>query len=501
MKAATVARLLFAHILYISLLIPPTSCSATAETKETWLGVYFGGRKIGYTSIRDEDASYKGKPGHKSESKSVMALELLGNKVTQDVQTLSYSDSSYTPLYQEYTISSNGSATVVTADYQPGKILCTLKSGGSATSKTVDVPPGAKLISDTTTATQGKQIAPGTKDTFYFLNPLTLTLDKTTVESVGRARVALNGKSYATIKVLISTSLGNVTSWEANGEIIKSEMSLGIAMYPEPKGVAMNMASKQPAFVVEGAVVAAGNGYTPPKDFAVATAIAVAKPISNPRAVRDLTVTIRGIDDPKLIISDARQQGKPVSGKAGEYRVHIKAEAFDAAHSVPLPIESKELQLYLQRAPYLETDSPEIIETARKIRGDEVSAYKVAIAIRDWVHEKMTPDYSIGVPRSCTDVLQKPRGVCRDYATLFCGLARAAGVPARVAAGILYADGKFFYHAWAECWVGQWVSIDPTLKGNFVDATHVKFAQGNVTEMFAVAGIVGRVKLEVNEVR
>jgi hypothetical protein len=38
----------------------------------------------------------------------------------------------------------------------------------------------------------------------------------------------------------------------------------------------------------------------------------------------------------------------------------------------------------------------------------------------------MKPDYTIGVPRSCKDVLQRPRGVCRDYATLFAGLARAS---------------------------------------------------------------------------
>jgi hypothetical protein len=91
--------------------------------------------------------------------------------------------------------------------------------------------------------------------------------------------------------------------------------------------------------------------------------------------------------------------------------------------------------------------------------------------------------------------MKRPRGVCRDYATLFAGIARAAGIPTRLAGGITYAQGKFFYHAWVECWVGQWVPFDATLNQDFVDATHVKFAQGDVNEMFNVANVIGRLKL------
>src|SRR5262249_49309146 len=181
------------------------------------------------------DASYKGKPSSKTESRSVMTFELLGNKVSQDVQSVSYADSTFTPLYQEYTISSNGTATVVTADYRPGKILCTLKSGGQMTNKTVEIPAGARLIADTTTATQGKQVVIGKKETFYFLNPLTLSLDQTGVEAAGKLKIKLNGKTYDALKVAITTSLGDITSDESDGEIIKSNKSLRIAMYPEDK--------------------------------------------------------------------------------------------------------------------------------------------------------------------------------------------------------------------------------------------------------------------------
>jgi transglutaminase-like putative cysteine protease len=40
------------------------------------------------------------------------------------------------------------------------------------------------------------------------------------------------------------------------------------------------------------------------------------------------------------------------------------------------------------------------------------------------------------------------------------GARRAAGVPARVVAGIAYANDGFYYHAWNEVWLDRWVSVD-----------------------------------------
>jgi hypothetical protein len=40
-----------------------------------------------------------------------------------------------------------------------------------------------------------------------------------------------------------------------------------------------------------------------------------------------------------------------------------------------------------------------------------------------------------------------------------------------------------------------------TLPSDFVDATHIKFAQGDPTEMFQAIRVVGRLKVEVIEYR
>jgi transglutaminase-like putative cysteine protease len=249
-------------------------------------------------------------------------------------------------------------------------------------------------------------------------------------------------------------------------------------------------------------------GYTPPADFAVATAISTDKPITNPRRVRTLRVTVAGVPDRKQILSDARQKEEllptadPAAGAT--VRVEIRVAPFDAAQAEKLPVKNPELAPYLQKGAYLDTEDAALRDTAARLRGGETNLYRVATTIRNWVHQQMTPDASIGVPRSATDILARRRGVCRDYATLYTALARAAGVPTRLCSGIVYGDGKFFYHAWAESWVGQWVAFDPTLYApqqgaDFVDATHIKFAQGDVTGMFDVVSIVGKLRITVQD--
>ena len=42
-----------------------------------------------------------------------------------------------------------------------------------------------------------------------------------------------------------------------------------------------------------------------------------------------------------------------------------------------------------------------------------------------------------------------------------------------------------------------WYPFDATLGGDFVDATHVKFTQGNLRDALSLDGVVHRVKVEI----
>lgn len=92
---------------------------------------------------------------------------------------------------------------------------------------------------------------------------------------------------------------------------------------------------------------------------------------------------------------------------------------------------------------------------------------------------------STGVRTTAGQAWEARSGVCQDFAHITLTLLRSAGLPARYVSGYLHPVpdapvGKTVVgqsHAWAEAWVGEWVSVDPT-NGATVGERHVRVASG-----------------------
>jgi hypothetical protein len=62
-----------------------------------------------------------------------------------------------------------------------------------------------------------------------------------------------------------------------------------------------------------------------------------------------------------------------------------------------------------------------------------------------------------------------------------------------LAAGAVYLDDGFCYHAWTELWLdGRWISADPVFDQMPADATHVKLLEGGPERHLELAQVVGR---------
>ena len=62
---------------------------------------------------------------------------------------------------------------------------------------------------------------------------------------------------------------------------------------------------------------------------------------------------------------------------------------------------------------------------------------------------------------------------------------------------MVYARGKFYYHAWPEVYVGRWIAIDPTLNQFPADATHVRLVEGGLERQTELLRLMGKVSLEI----
>ena len=74
---------------------------------------------------------------------------------------------------------------------------------------------------------------------------------------------------------------------------------------------------------------------------------------------------------------------------------------------------------------------------------------------------------------------------------------RAAGIPARAAAGLALVGTKFYYHAWPEVFVGKWVAVDPTFGQFPADASHLRFVTGGLGRQADLLRLVGNLRIQV----
>jgi hypothetical protein len=221
----------------------------------------------------------------------------------------------------------------------------------------------------------------------------------------------------------------------------------------------------------------------------IPTSLAVTsdRKISASGLVKELQVRIVGINDRDMCKSDARQSAvyQP-ERNAIEY--HITAEDFDPAKSLSRPMTMQAYRPWLKAETGIESNRPEIGELALSIAGSEDNAYLSACKLRAWVYGNLESKDNSGVPVSAIDVLKAKKGDCKHHAVLFAALARSIGIPTRLVKGIVWGDGSFGGHEWAECYVGEWVSFDPSWSCDFVDATHIRlFTTESTDDQIATA--------------
>jgi hypothetical protein len=65
---------------------------------------------------------------------------------------------------------------------------------------------------------------------------------------------------------------------------------------------------------------------------------------------------------------------------------------------------------------------------------------------------------------------------------------------------LAYVDGKFYYHAWPEILLNDWVAVDPTFGQFPADAAHLRFTVGGLTRQTELLRLMGNLKIDVLDV-
>ena len=140
-----------------------------------------------------------------------------------------------------------------------------------------------------------------------------------------------------------------------------------------------------------------------------------------------------------------------------------------------------------------------IVRLAGEITGTAGSADAQVQAILRWLEANIRKEAADAF--TALDVLATRRAECQGHAYLYAALARASGLPTRIANGLVYSEEHqgFLYHTWAESLIGgKWRAVDPTFGQPVADATHIKVIEGeDYGDIAPMVDLIGRVKARI----
>ena len=231
-------------------------------------------------------------------------------------------------------------------------------------------------------------------------------------------------------------------------------------------------------------------------DVIVSNAASVDQRVEDPRTRETLRLRITGPLTDEHLFNEERQQIARVGDGFVFEGKRVAVDGFEAAR---LPIEDEAVARWQAPALFVQSDDPRLVDKAKEIVGDEGDAFAVSSKLCAWVFNTVRTTFSAQLTNAI-EVLERPEGDCTEHSILFIGLARAAGLPAREVAGLIYVEQggpAFYFHQWASVWVGKWVDVDPTFNQPVADATHIKLAEGDLFEQARLIPTIGQLKIQV----
>ncbi len=450
-----------------------------------WYGVYVQGAKAGYCELLFEkvDAPV---PGWRTRESITMILNVMGKTDTIKIVDTRFFTSPGGELN-----SNNLKYSIVTGDMvvegakEADEYIVTTNLGGQETKKVFDYPADYldNIKAPNLRIGAGEVGVGDSINSSYFeaTPPLTgLVHTNMKIESVDIYNFSGVPTDVYTVSFIIPEMKFSGTSiYDKTGRELEQQLGGGITLKLE---------GRQQAIKID-------------EQFDILD-VNLVKPqtkIKNPGELKSLTLKITGISEDDILNSDLQ---KITMGAENVLNAEIKKGDIPKT-ILNLPIKSEEMASYLTSSVYIQSDAKEIKSLAAEIVGDEKNSWEAAKKINNWVFENIekqfTPDFS-----NALQTLRTGQGDCGEHSVLAVALLRAAGIPARPVAGLVYwPPGEGFgYHAWVEAFVGQWVMMDPSWGENIVNPTHIALTTGDLVDQASILyRVMGKMGIEVVEAK
>jgi hypothetical protein len=213
------------------------------------------------------------------------------------------------------------------------------------------------------------------------------------------------------------------------------------------------------------------------------------RPLLDKSNLNYLKVKIKGISK-EFLREDFNQKTYP---QDDGFIVEIYKKEAERISKIPLMVEG--FEEYLEEDDFIKFRLPSLQNTVHSIVGGEKNALEILKRLSSWINKNIEKIPTVSLPNTL-DVLKIRQGDCGELSALLVGFLRSLGIPSYVNIGLVYEEGRFFYHAWVSLYVGEWIDTDPALNQLIADPTHIKLLKG-FKDQFEIFKIIGKLQIEI----
>ena len=442
-----------------------TTGSIETQDKE-WREIYLQERKVGYTVSLIRPF----KTGYFIQEELFLKLNLMG--LGRNLYSLTQAQVDENLLLKSFQLMMNsGVVRFRMSGTVEGDIL--VLNAGSRSAKRIKLAQTPMVGSSMSYFFRSRKLKVGDSFHLPFFDPSTMMQKEVVFKVAGKDALTLHRVAYDAFRLETDLWGKPLTFWVGeNGETLKEEGFMGFTTIK-------SSAARAPQDLEGGT------------DLYEMAAVAPDRPLKNSVRVSYLKVKVEGGDSLDPLLNRGRQRIHANVLEIEKEKIPAPSSYTLGEHDFP-----HEWKGFLEPEFNIESRDREILEAAQRIAGDDRDPVSVAKKILQWVYRNVDKRPVLSIP-SALEVLRTKTGDCNEHATLLTALLRAAGIPARLCIGLVYTRDKFYYHAWAEAYLGEWISMDPTLNQMPADASHIKLVEGNLDKQVEIAGLIGELKVQI----
>ena len=440
------------------------------HTKETWMNILQNKHKIGFShsTFSPEDNGYK------LQETTFMRINTMGMVQNINLRTQGQLNADFSLAEFDFEINSGRFSFTVNGNVSDDVLTVRTTSAGASRKFDIRIKKRPYLMAGITAAIASTKLDTGDKYTFRIFDPATMGQAPVIVEVIGKEDIQIMGANQIATKVILNFKGANQIAWIGeNGDVLKEKGILGIHLEKTTRNDALE-----------------GLDLRPSEDLTRTASVASNVMLANPEQLSTLKVQISGVANERVQLEGGRQT---FENNVLTIQKESLANLLDAID--PSNLETLE-KIFLRPEPFIQSDDQKITMLAREIVGNQTKPLEKTRKLVDWVHQHIQKRPVLSLPDALS-TLEHRVGDCNEHAVLLAALARAAGIPCRVEAGLVYLKERFYYHAWNLVYLGRWVTVDSLLGQLPADVSHIRLVTGSPRQQLDIIGVIGNINLKI----